>query len=96
MISLSYVHTTKYRNKSPPAFHSTAIIGSLSLVLCFREPGRPLNGRGVASQASSHASSYFTGALFVSSISRIVLKGETVFANNTAYYEGGKTVKCTI
>ena len=52
------------------------------------------NGRGVVFLASSHASSYFTGAIFVNS-SSIILKGETVFANNTAG-DGGKTVKCTL
>ena len=51
------------------------------------------NGKGYSFSgiASFHASSCFTGAIFVNS-SNIVLKGETVFANNTDYLVGGKTV----
>ena len=37
----------------------------------------------------------FTGALYIDD-SNIVLKGETVFANNTAVYHGGTTLKYTI
>ena len=71
-------------------------MGSLSVVLCFRQTGRSLKGSGgIVSQASSHASFYFTGAIFVNSNSRIALKGETVFANNTADF-GGKTLECTL
>ena len=39
-----------YQDKSPPAFDSsTAIIGSFGAVLCFRETGRSLTGRGIVS-----------------------------------------------
>ena len=38
--------------------------------------------------------SYFTGAVYVDG-SSIVLKGETVFANNTAI-SGGMSDKCTL
>ena len=70
----------------------TVRIRSLSVVLCFRKDGSFPNGKGYSFSgiASSHASSYFTGAIFADS-STIVQKGETVFANNTADYLGGKT-----
>ena len=63
----------------------------------FSGDGSFLNGKGYSfsGKAPSHASSYFAGAIFVGSSSDIVLKGETVFTNNTAY-TGGKTVSCAL
>ena len=64
----------------------------------FSGDGSFLNGKGYSfsGKAPSHASSYFAGgAIFVGSSSDIVLKGETVFMNNTAY-SGGKTVNSTL
>ena len=48
----------------------------------------------VCLRPQSHTCCYFTGAVYVDG-SKIVLKGETVFANNTADY-GGTTVNCFI
>ena len=82
--------------KSLPAFDSTNRTPRCCLL--FSEEGSFLNEKvyGFSGIASSHASSLFTGAIFVDSRSSLVLKGETVFANNTAGYFGGKTVKCTL
>ena len=88
---LVIIYPHDYRKKSPPAFDNTNMKPRCCLV--FSGDGSFPSGKGYSfsNTASSHASSYFTGASFVNS-SSIVLKGETVFADNTAYF-AGKTVK---
>ena len=68
----------------------------MTVVLCFRGSDISLAERSMASKALIQRISYFTGggAVYVDG-SNIGLRGETVFANNTADY-GGTTVKFTL
>ena len=64
----------------------------MRVVLWFLETDRSLTGRGMVLTPQSHAYSYFTGAICVRG-SNIIVKGEAIFANNSAGFGGTTSVK---
>ena len=83
-----------YRNKSSLALESTNRKPQCCLV--FSGDGSfPKGKRGYSFSGLIPRILCFTGAIFVDSNSSIALRGETVFANNTADF-GDKTLKCTL